>query len=136
MVAASPIHLLYAEDNDGDVDLLRIACADRHAPVEIDQVVDGNELLARIAAQPDPWPWQAVLVDLNLPQRSGLSVLGQLAPLAASRRVPVLVLTSSEWIGDRDRALALGAREVLVKPDSFLGFNVMLDRILRHCRLG
>lgn len=62
-----------------------------------------------------PFPY-LILLDLNLPQLSGLEVLQQLRREDAWRDLPVIVFTSSDQQSDRDKAAALGATDYIVKP--------------------
>jgi DNA-binding response OmpR family regulator len=56
----------------------------------------------------------AVLLDLGLPRRDGLSVLAELR--RAGNGVPVMILTARDEIADKVRGLDLGADDYLVKP--------------------
>lgn len=66
----------------------------------------------------------AVLLDINLPDRSGLDVLAWMREQPALRSIPVVVLTASEEDADLDRAYAVGADSYLTKP---VGFDALLD---------
>ena len=76
----------------------------------VDWVRDGEH--ANVAAHHTRY--DAVLLDLNLPRRSGFDVIGILR--AASNDVPVLVISARDASGDRVRALDAGADDYLVKP--------------------
>ncbi|MCL4820817.1 MAG: response regulator [Vicinamibacteria bacterium] len=69
----------------------------------------------------------AVLLDLMLPDRSGLDLLRQLKDDAATRDLPVLVISIS---GDSPRALTLGAAECLMKPVDRAALSGVLRRLL------
>jgi len=60
-----------------------------------------------------------VLLDLKLPRRTGLEVLRWLKEQPGLRRIPVVVLTSSNKDADVDRAYELGANSYITKPVSF-----------------
>jgi DNA-binding response OmpR family regulator len=69
-------------------------------------------------------------LDLKLPRRSGFEVLGVIRANEAAKRVPVVVLTSSDNKSDIDRAYAAGANSYLVKPvtrDSLVAMVKALD---------
>jgi len=57
-----------------------------------------------------------VFLDLKLPYVHGFEVLAWIRAQPALATLPVLVLTSSPEVRDRERALALGAKDYLVKP--------------------
>lgn len=67
---------------------------------------------ARIAVR--AWPWDAVLLDLELPDGDGLSLLQEIR--RSSSDASVIVLTSRDRISDRIRGLDSGADDYLVKP--------------------
>ena len=71
-----------------------------------------------------------VVLDLNLPDISGFQVLATLR--GRERRLPVLVLSAREDVGDRVEALRLGADDYLVKPFDFGELHARIDAILRR----
>jgi two-component system, OmpR family, response regulator MprA len=74
------------------------------------QAADGEDALAQVsAAAPD-----AVVLDVGLPDIDGLEVSRRLR--AAGNRVPILMLTARDAIGDRIDGLDAGADDYLVKP--------------------
>ncbi|MDD2988699.1 MAG: response regulator [Zoogloea sp.] len=76
----------------------------------VDWVRDGEAALAALAGE----GFAAVLLDLGLPRRDGLSVLGSLR--SAGNAVPVMILTARDQISDKVRGLDLGADDYMVKP--------------------
>jgi len=76
----------------------------------VDWVRDGEAALAALAAE----SFTAIVLDLGLPRRDGLSVLSALR--AAGNPVPVLVLTARDQVVDKVRCLDLGADDYVVKP--------------------
>jgi CheY-like chemotaxis protein len=76
------------------------------------------------------FPLPAVmLLDLKLPRRSGLEVLEWVRAQATLRRLPVVMLTSSNQSQDVNRAYDLGANSYLVKPVEFADLERMLGEI-------
>jgi len=76
----------------------------------VDWVRDGEAALAALRAE----AFAAVVLDLGLPRRDGLSVLASLR--AAGNGVPVLVVTARDQVADKVRCLDLGADDYVVKP--------------------
>jgi len=76
----------------------------------VDWVRDGEAALAALAGE----GFAAVLLDLGLPRRDGLSVLASLR--GAGNAVPVMILTARDQISDKVRGLDLGADDYMVKP--------------------
>jgi two-component system response regulator QseB len=76
----------------------------------VDWVRDGKEAEAAVLAA----PYDAVLLDLGLPRRDGLSLLK--AWRARNVTVPVLIITARDAVSDRVAGLDAGADDYLVKP--------------------
>lgn len=76
--------------------------------------VDAVHSAARGDSALQLFPYDAVILDLGLPDRSGLTVLDSLRAAGAS--VPVLILTAMDAVEDRVRGLDRGADDYLVKP--------------------
>jgi len=110
--------VLLVEDEEDDAEL--IARAFRRAGIAnpLERVVDGDAAVARLGDLAR-LPPTLVLLDLKLPRRCGFEVLEWLRAGGggeAARRVPVVVLTSSDQERDVRRAYDLGANLYLVKP--------------------
>ena len=73
-----------------------------------------------------------VLLDLRLPGRDGWSVLVQMKGEPSLSLIPVVVLTASAGVPQRERALSMGAADYLVKPLSAGGLREAVARVL--CR--
>jgi CheY-like chemotaxis protein len=121
--APPPATLLYVEDEENDVFFFRRALARAGLPVDLQCVCDGDKAVAYLSGEPPyaacPRP-RLILLDLNLPARSGFEVLAWLARRSDLRSIPVVVFSSSGRPDDRERAHALGARDYLLKPTSTL----------------
>jgi len=96
------------------------------------RVGDGDAAVAYLAGTGEytdraryPWP-NAVLLDLKLPRRSGLEVLGWARQEAGLTHLPIIVFTSSREATDLKQAYALGANSYLVKP---VDFGSLLDLV-------
>jgi CheY-like chemotaxis protein len=126
--------VLYAEDEDAAVFLMEMALKEARITVTLHRVSDGEEALAFLhnrgvydrAPKPD-----IVLLDLNLPRKSGHEVLSSIREDESLRSVPVVIFTSSSAASDRRKSLALGAQMHITKPSSFDGF---VDAIRDACK--
>ncbi len=76
------------------------------------------------------YPYDAMLLDVMLPGRSGLDVLRDLR--ARGSRSPILVLSARSAVGDRVRGLDLGADDYLSKPFEFQELLARLRAIMRR----
>jgi two-component system response regulator len=128
--------ILLAEDNPGDVLLLREALADSAINCELMVAEDGQkaiDLLQAVAAD-DRLP-DLIILDVNLPKHNGGEVLARVRGDAAFAEVPVLMLTSSASPADQATASRLGANLYIQKPsdlDAFLGLGKVISTILAH----
>ena len=120
--------VLLVEDNVDDIDLTLRAFAKSNIANEIVSVRDGEEALeylfatGRHAARPPERMPAVVLLDLKLPKVDGLDVLQQLRANESTRRLPVVVLTSSREEQDIVRSYDLGANSFVRKPVNFTAF--------------
>lgn len=127
VVGAEPV--LLVEDSAADVVLVQRAFRRGGSSAHLHVVRDGDEAvryLAGIDGFADrvrhPLP-RLVLLDLKLPRRSGLEVLGWLRAQPGLGRLPVVILTSSREAVDVERAYDLGVNGYLLKP---VGFDALL----------
>jgi CheY-like chemotaxis protein len=114
--------ILLVEDNPDDVLLTLRAFKKAHVANAIHVVSDGEEALAHLFAEAgkDPPRLPAViLLDLNLPKVDGLTVLRRLRADERTRRLPVVVLTSSREERDIVGSYDLGANSFVRKPVDF-----------------
>lgn len=120
-----PIELLVVDDNVGDIFLIHQALAEEPYPINIRVAPDGRRARQMLAAkhlQPD-----LVILDLNLPKRSGLSVLESTDPY-----VPVVVFTASSDPDDRRTALELGVVDFVQKPSHATEFIEAVSQMIRQ----
>jgi two-component system response regulator len=120
--------ILLVEDNVDDVDLTKRAFARANVANEIVVVTDGEEALEYLFAtkryadrRPEDLP-QVVLLDLKLPKVDGHEVLRAIRTNDATRRLPVVVLTSSNEERDIIASYDLGANSFVRKPVDFAQF--------------
>jgi two-component system response regulator len=120
--------ILLVEDNPDDEELTMRAFEVSKLTNEIVVARDGMEALdylfatgAHAGRDPEQLP-QVVLLDLNLPKIDGLEVLRRIRADARTRRLPVVVLTSSNEERDIVKSYDLGANSFVRKPVDFFRF--------------
>jgi len=113
--------ILLVEDNQSDVFLVERAFQKAKIPHLLRVVEDGEQAVAYLSgagpyADRSRFPLPLfVLLDLKLPRKSGFEVLEWLRRQPAIRRVPVVILTSSDHLEDVNRAYDTGANSYVVK---------------------
>ena len=122
-----PVEILLIEDDEGDALLISRAFKKGGIDLPIRTIPDGETALAYLekGVSHDDLslaPPALVLLDLKLPKVNGLQVLKHIKSSATLKRLPVIVLTSSDQPEDVNRAYDLGANSYLVKPVSFGDF--------------
>ena len=123
------VRILLAEDNPADVYLIEEALREHKVNFKITVAEDGEaamSMLERGQVQPD-----IVLLDLNMPKRSGGEVLDRLRK-ESGKDIPVIILTSSDSPTDRDEAFRLGATRYIRKPtglDEFLQIGAVIKEL-------
>jgi len=120
------IEILLVEDNPGDADLAREALENGKLCNSLHVVGDGEAAMAflrregKYASAPQP---DLILLDLNLPRKSGREVLAEIKNDEDLKRIPVVILTSSKAEQDILNTYNLHANCYISKPidlDQFL----------------
>jgi CheY-like chemotaxis protein len=131
------VRILLAEDNDGDIFLVRRALEKRGLPHELVVARDGEDalkLLERAETAAKPEAPDLILLDLNLPKVAGPQLLPRIRKMEVFSATPVIVLTSSESPTDRESAMALGANLYFRKPTDlaeFMQLGEVVEKILQ-----
>jgi two-component system, response regulator len=121
-------YILLVEDNPSDIGLTRRALKQSHITNRMVVAEDGRDALdylfgVGVHAGRDPADLPTlVLLDLKLPRVSGLEVLQQIRADARTRRLPVVILTSSQEEQDIIASYDLGANSYIRKPVDFVQF--------------
>lgn len=122
--------ILLVDDNPMDVELTQLAFRKSRLTNPIEVARDGEEALAWIprweAGEPTP---VVILLDINMPRVNGFEVLKALRAHPVSRRLPVVVLTTSSTSHDIDTAYRHGANSYIVKPVDFDKFREVAAQI-------
>lgn len=129
---ARPLNVLLVEDDPGDVLIAREAMAAGQLSTTLEVVTDGVEAIAYLrrqdgfaeATRPD-----LILLDLNLPRMSGHEVLAEVKNDPELRRIPVVVLTTSQAQEDIVRSYDLHASVHVSKPVDFDAFAGVVKQI-------
>ena len=119
-----PLTILYAEDEENDILFLEIALKRAGLAHTLQAVHDGEQAIEYLAGQGTfadrtrhPLP-ALILLDINMPKKTGLEVLEWIRRGAHLKSVPVLMFTSSNRPEDLYKARQLGADDYLPKPSN------------------
>jgi CheY-like chemotaxis protein len=129
--------ILHVDDDSNDVLLLQHACRKAGMSFDVQGVLDGEQAIAYLRgtdkfADREHYPMpRLILLDLKMPRLSGFEVLDWMRREDNLKRMPVVVLSSSNHDADIKRAYDLGANSYLVKPVGFDGL-VELVKAVNH----
>ncbi len=124
-----PFVVLMAEDNKHDVVAAKRAWKQHQIKNPLHIVKDGEECLdyllqrgnySEAGAAPRP---SVLLLDVNMPKMDGLTVLKHIRADEKLRRLPVVILTTSDLEEDRVKSYDLGANAFIRKPVGFENFS-------------
>jgi len=126
------IEILMVEDNPADVRLTREAFKDAKVLNNLNVVEDGEEAMAYLrreggyAEKPRP---DLILLDLNLPKKDGREVLDEIKKDQDLKRIPVVVLTTSDNEKDILKAYDLHVNAYVTKPVALEQFIKIVEAI-------
>ncbi len=135
--ADSDIRILLVDDNPGDIRLAEEAFREAGYEHPLFTAKDGFEALSFLrrdqgyetAPRPD-----IILLDLNLPRKSGLEILQEIKEDQDLRIIPVVMLTTSSYEGDVREAYRLNASSYMLKPSDFDTYVQNLETLLLFWR--
>lgn len=117
--------ILLVEDNPGDIRLTQEALKESKIEIHLDVVTDGEQaidfLLKRNRFADSVRP-HIILLDLNLPKKNGIEVLKEIKSNDSLKKIPVIVLTTSDADHDISKAYSLHANCYILKPVDFDDF--------------
>ncbi|MEZ0486921.1 response regulator [Fibrella aquatica] len=127
------IDILYVEDNLDEVDIFKRAIGRQANPPSFSILANGSEAIDYLLQQGTylgkgvllP---RIILIDLNLPGRSGFDVIQQARAQSRTRYTPIIVYSSSENPVDIRRAYDLGVNAYLIKPGSYHKVTDMMQK--------
>jgi chemotaxis family two-component system response regulator Rcp1 len=126
------LEILLVEDNASDVDLLEIALKDSIFKLHLNVCSDGEQAMQflnrerqfKSAPRPD-----LVILDLNLPKKTGHEVLKEIKADPELCEIPVAVLTTAAQESDRPKILSYPSAQLFNKPFRFRDYKKVLQSI-------
>jgi len=126
--------IFLADDNQGDGMLLGLGFADAGRLVKITQAFDGAQAydLLLSASLEGPFPFDLIVLDLNMPKLDGLELLGRLHRWLGLTGVPIVILTSSSNPMDRQRSLIHNPSAYLTKSEDYKGMAAVIGKLVPY----
>lgn len=137
-MSTTPITILLAEDDPEDSYLIGEALSESRIANKLMVVENGEQLLDYLYmrgayADPEVWPRPGlILLDLNMPLKDGREVLQEIKSDPELRRIPIVVLTTSQAEEDKLRSYDLGVSGYITKPVSFNGLLDAMKAVGRY----
>lgn len=134
----APVDILIVEDNESERNSIVSSLEKTLSGICIVAVEDGKQALdflfhrGQWADRVDEDPPRLVLLDLSMPETSGLSVLAQIRSLDADETLtltPVVIFSDSQTPGDIKESYRCGANSYILKPLSFPDFQAVVDLV-------
>jgi two-component system, response regulator len=123
------VEILLVEDNISDAELTIRELKKNNLANHLVHVKDGQEALDFIFGKGEfaeltdlNYPPKVILLDIKMPRVDGIEVLQILKTDSRTRKIPVVMLSSSKEDPDIKRCYDLGANSYIVKPVNFTGF--------------
>jgi len=129
------VHILLVEDNPADAELCIRALRKHNFANELVWVKDGAEALdflfhtGAYAKGNVSDGLKVILLDLRLPKVDGLEVLRRIRADDSTKRIPVVVLTSSQEDPDIIESYSIGANSFISKPVNFASFSDTVEKL-------
>ena len=134
-MAQEQVEILLAEDNPEEAEMTIRALRRNNLANQLHWVKDGAEALdylfgtGEYAGRDTSRPPRLVLLDIKMPKVDGIEVLRRLKQDDATRRIPVVVMTSSNEERDVFESYRLGVNSYIVKPVQFDAFMETVAKI-------
>jgi CheY-like chemotaxis protein len=128
----APVEILLVEDSAGDADLMVEALLEGDLTVRVTVVCDGEEAMKYLRRQEDHWNAtrpNLILLDLNLPLKSGHEVLAEIKQDRDLCLIPVVILTSCDSDHAIEHAYDLHANCCVRKPVDLEQLSLAVKKI-------
>jgi len=140
MVDLEPITILLVEDDPADQKLIRTSLLDQKIANDLHIVGSGEEALDYLSEcvrknNGTPWP-ELILLDLNMPKMDGGEFLKALKADKALKKIPVVILTTSNSDRDVIESFDCGAAGYMVKSVDYEKFMETIHAIDRYWTLS
>jgi CheY-like chemotaxis protein len=120
-------HVLYVEDNASNIVVVERVCEHLKLPLRV--VGNATDAIASVLEAPP----SLILMDISLPDVDGLAATRLIRSLREPlAQIPIIAITASAMVGDRERCLAAGCNDYLAKPFTVRALVDILQTYLRQ----
>ena len=127
-----PVRVLVADGRRHDMDLLVRQLHKNHMDGHVKIIPDGGQAWNFLAAEDFGSSLVAIFLDLHLTSLSGLNLLSRIKSHPQLRRIPVIVMTSTDKIEELDSCIRLGVNGFIAKPVTYTAFTKALADTFHH----
>ncbi|MEM9775696.1 MAG: response regulator [Chloroflexota bacterium] len=133
--SSNVVEILLVEDNPDDEELTLLTLEENNIANSVFVVRDGQEALSylfgsdKYANRDTLKRPKLVMLDLKLPKLNGIEVLEKIKSNELTKKIPVVILTSSREEPDIERCYELGANSYIVKPVDFDQFKNAIRQV-------
>jgi len=131
-VSENSVNIIMVEDDDGHARLIEKNIRRAGIANAIHHFVDGTSALDYLFNAPEGPALNGpalILLDLNLPDMSGIDILGKIKADARLKRTPVVVLTTTDDKIEIQRCYDLGANVYITKPVNYESFAKAIQQL-------
>ena len=125
----TPKNILLVEDDPDDIELFRIALEETSSDYQLSTVGNGNALANILSDIQVP---DLIVLDVNLPQKSGVECLEHIRSKQQLKEIPVIILTAYNNPAYISDCLAKGATRYFIKPTTY---HEIKDVVVEICGL-
>jgi len=126
-----PLHILLADDDEGDRLLFTEAFSELNMKTTVQTVVNGVQLMEWLSRDIVRLP-DFIFIDLNMPRKGGIACLCEIRGDERLKNMPVAIYSTSDSEKDREEAFRNGANVYIAKPNNF----ALLKHVLENAVLA
>jgi CheY-like chemotaxis protein len=122
--------ILYIDDDSDDCVMLSESLTAVSSTVHLDCLYDGEEAFRYLHTVPSSELPDLIILDLNMPRWDGKTTLSQLKSDPLLSGIPVVILSTSENMADKEYCTRLGAASYLQKPYHYTGYTEIIRNFM------
>lgn len=127
--------ILIAEDDQDDRMIIQDALEETHKDLEIKFVYDGQQLIEYLESNDDTIKNElpsVIILDLNMPKIDGREALKFVKSHTIFKKIPTIVLTTSQAAEDIEQTYDMGVNSFITKPNNYSEMIVMAEQLSNY----